>query len=114
MKIYRHRAITLANELARIALSEVDAMSLQAAMINYDVLRKVKEDYSALEKELFKRIYGDVEKMNEGTGTAHLAPISQAKSAASLAFILFPTPLMGRKAKSTPSSQSSSTSSITS
>ena len=65
MKIYRHRAITLANELARIALSEVDAMSLQAAMINYDVLRKVKEDYSALEKELFKRIYGDVEKMNE-------------------------------------------------
>ena len=65
MKIYRHKAIAMADALAGLALSEIDAMTLETTMMNYDALRKVKEDYSALEKELFKRIYGDVEKMNE-------------------------------------------------
>ena len=65
MKIYRHRAIAMADALAGLALSEIDAMTLETTMMNYDALRKVKDDFSALQSELFKRIYGDVEKMSD-------------------------------------------------
>ena len=65
MKIYRHRAISMADALAGLALSEIDAQTLETTMMNYEHLRKVVDDFSALKNELFKRLYGDVEKMNE-------------------------------------------------
>ena len=65
MKIYRHKAIAMADALAGLALSEIDAMTLETTMMNYEHLRKVVDDFSALKNELFKRLYGDVEKMKD-------------------------------------------------
>lgn len=65
MKIYRHKAVAMADALAGLALSEMDSATIETTMMNYDALRKAKDDFSALQSELFKRLYGDVEKMQE-------------------------------------------------
>lgn len=65
MKILRHKAVAMADALAGLALSEVDVQTLETTMMNYEHLRRAKEDFNALQNELFKRIYGDVEKMQE-------------------------------------------------
>lgn len=66
MKITRHYAINiLFNRLGQMALGNLDENTLEVALTNIEALRKVTDDFEALKKELFKRIYGDVEKMSE-------------------------------------------------
>lgn len=66
MKTTRHYAINvlLAN-LSTLALGNLDEATLEIALTNIEALRKVADDFEALKKELFKRIYGDVDKMSE-------------------------------------------------
>lgn len=63
--ITRNHAIEMFVRLNTMALGRLDEATLEAAMTNLNALRKVHEDFEALKKELFKRIYGDVDKMEE-------------------------------------------------
>lgn len=64
-KITRRNAVNLFAQLGAMALGHLDDETLTATMDNFNTFRKVQEDFEALKKELFKRIYGDVEKMDE-------------------------------------------------
>ena len=48
-----------------MALGHLDDVTLEITLNNFNALRKVAEDFESLKKELFKRIYGDVEQMSE-------------------------------------------------
>lgn len=66
MKTTRHYAInTLFAKLGQMALGHLDENTLEVVMTNFEALRKVADDFESLKKELFKRIYGDSEKMTE-------------------------------------------------
>lgn len=66
MKTTRHYAINILFEnLGQMALGHLDENTLEVAMTNFEALRKTADDFEALKKELFKRIYGDTEKMTE-------------------------------------------------
>lgn len=66
MKLTRHYAINvLFARLEQMALGHMDETTLEALLTNIESLRKVAEDFELLKKELFKRIYGDVEQMTE-------------------------------------------------
>lgn len=51
--------------LGQMALGNLDDRTLGDTMDNISALRKVQEDFDALKKELFKRLYGDVDTMEE-------------------------------------------------
>lgn len=63
--ITRDRAIAMFSALEKVALSQMEDSLLEATIANIAVLRKVNEDYEALKNELFKRLYGDIETMEE-------------------------------------------------
>lgn len=64
MKTTRHYAVNvLFANLGTLALGHLDEKTLESAMTNFEALRKVADDFEALKKELFKRIYGDIEQM---------------------------------------------------
>ena len=65
MKTTRNRLMTMFEVLSQVALGKLDEVTLEKTMTNFEALRKVVDDYHALTKELFKRLYGDVEKMSE-------------------------------------------------
>ena len=65
MKTTRNTAIMMFDVLAQMALGQMDEVTLEKTMTNFEALRKVREDFEAVKNELFKRLYGDVEKMTE-------------------------------------------------
>lgn len=65
MKITRNQAINMFGTLGQIALGKLNEDTLERTMHNFCELRKVADDFEALEKELFKRLYGDMETMEE-------------------------------------------------
>lgn len=65
MKTTRNRVVMMFDMLSQLALGQMDEITLEKTMTNYEALRKVREDIEAMKKELFKRLYGDVEKMSE-------------------------------------------------
>lgn len=65
MKLTRNHAIEMFARLGQMALGNLDDKTLEDIMSNFNALRKVHEDFDSLKKELFKRIYGDTEKMEE-------------------------------------------------
>ncbi len=64
-KMTRNTAIGMFERLGTIALGKLDDALLIATMNNIHALRKVADDFDALKRELFKRLYGDTEKMDE-------------------------------------------------
>ena len=64
-KITRNHAIGLFERLGVMTLSKLEDSILVATMNNINALRKVADDFEALKKELFKRLYGDTEKMDD-------------------------------------------------
>lgn len=65
MKMTRNAAIGMFQTLGAMALGNLNDEVLTATMDNFNAFRKVADDFEALKKELHKRIYGDVEKMDE-------------------------------------------------
>ena len=65
MKTTRTVAITMFEALSQIALGQMEDSVLEKTMTNFEALKRVKDDFEELKKELFKRLYGDVEKMDE-------------------------------------------------
>ena len=65
MKLTRNTAIALFRNLGQSALGHLDDATLTTVMSNFNALQKVADDFESLKKELFKRIYGDAEKMAE-------------------------------------------------
>ena len=51
--------------LRNLALGHLEDVTLAKTMTNLESLRKVVDDFENLKKELFKRIYGDIESMGE-------------------------------------------------
>lgn len=65
MKLIRNYAIKVYETLNTMALGHLDDATLELTLQNLSVLGKAYDDFLALKKELFKRIYGDVEQMSE-------------------------------------------------
>lgn len=65
MKLTRNQAINIFTGLGGLALGSLTEDVLEKTMDNLMALRKVADDFEALKKELFKRLYGDIEKMDE-------------------------------------------------
>ena len=65
MKLTRNTAIALFRNLGQSALGHLDDATLTTVMSNFNALQKVADDFESLKKELFKRIYGDAEKMTD-------------------------------------------------
>lgn len=65
MKITRGKAIEMYGVLGSMALGKMEDSLLEVTLTNISALRKVSEDFDALAKELFKRLYGDGEKMSD-------------------------------------------------
>lgn len=65
MKITRHTAIQLFHKLGTMALGHLDDDTLEAVMTDFNAFRKIAEDFEELKKELFKRLYGDLDAMDE-------------------------------------------------
>ena len=65
MKLTRNYALEAYRRLGAMALGHLDDVTLETTLNNFNALRKIADDFEALKKELFKRIYGDVEKMSE-------------------------------------------------
>lgn len=65
MKITRARAIEMNAVLGNMALGRLEDKTLEKAMTNLESLRKVSAGFEELKKELFNRLYGDVDKMTE-------------------------------------------------
>lgn len=63
--ITRDRAVAMFTALEKMTLGQMDTELLKTTLTNINELRKVSEDFEALKKELFKRIYGDVNGMEE-------------------------------------------------
>lgn len=67
MKLTRNQARNLFFNLGQVALKEMDAEVLESVMHNFDAVRKVNEDFTKLAEELAKRLYGDLQSMDEKT-----------------------------------------------
>lgn len=65
MKLTRNYALEAYRRLGAMALGHLDDVTLETTLNNFNALRKIADDFEALKKELFKRIYGDVEQMSE-------------------------------------------------
>lgn len=65
MKITRNAAIRMFQTLGTMALGHLEDKTLESVMVNFNSFRKVHEDFEELKKELFKRLYGDLETMEE-------------------------------------------------
>ena len=65
MKITRGRAIEMNAVLGNMALGKLEDKTLEKAMTNLESLRKVAAGFEDLKKELFNRLYGNVDKMTE-------------------------------------------------
>lgn len=63
--ITRDHAVAMFSALEKMTLSNMEDSILEPTIANIAILRKVNEDYEALKNELFKRLYGDVETMEE-------------------------------------------------
>ena len=65
MKITRFAANRMFQTLGAMALGHLNDEALEAVMMNFNAFRKVTEEFEELKKELFKRLYGDMETMAE-------------------------------------------------
>ena len=65
MTITRNSAIRMFQILGTLPLGNLDDITLEAMLENFDTFRKASESFDAMRNELFKRIYGDVENMSE-------------------------------------------------
>ena len=65
MKITRFAANRIFHRIGTMALGHLDEKTLEAVIENFNVFRKVVDDLETLKRELFKRIYGDLDKMDE-------------------------------------------------
>lgn len=65
MKLTRITARNLFFNLGQVALKEMDAEVLESVMHDFDIVRKVNDDYAKLAEELAKRLYGDPQSMDE-------------------------------------------------
>lgn len=63
--VNREHAIEIYSRLGKISIGKLNEEMLEAMMHNINAFRKVSEDFEALKKELFKRLYGNVEDMTE-------------------------------------------------
>lgn len=64
MKLTRFAATEMFRILGTLALGQMDEDTLEKTMDCFNALRKATDDFEALKKELFKRLYGDIETMN--------------------------------------------------
>lgn len=60
MKIRRHIAVMMYQQLGTMALGHLDNETLEAVIDNFNAFRKVAEDFDTLKEELHKRLYVNV------------------------------------------------------
>lgn len=65
MKLFRNYIVRVYETLNTMALGHMDDATLELTLQNLNALGRAYDDFLALKKELFKRIYGEVEKMTE-------------------------------------------------
>lgn len=64
-KITRDHAVAMFSALEKMTFSNMEDSILEPTIVNIAILSKVNEDYEALKNELFKRLYGDPQTMEE-------------------------------------------------